>query len=231
MKKFLIFTVALTLCAFTAAPGDELGDDLTGVVEITALGGLGIPVGDLADNNLDTNDKSAFRKVGYDIDAVLNYYVSSNIGLGISYSACAFGSRTVKLDNQNVESGSEMRASLLGLQVKIVPSNDATLQPYGLVAGGLMFSKIHDLEPRFTSASTTADYEVDSSPYMMVGGGLSYPLTDKVSFALEGTFGLAFSDGSEVKLNDVAQKDMEIQSDYSFFGIGAGFQVQLGSLQ
>lgn len=217
MKKAFIFgcVFVLVFAAFANA------EDMTGKFAVSPFGGLGLPMGDLADDDpvaIDEGD-AAYRAMGFKFGLCADYYISPTYSLGISFRYATFGAK----DFEGYEPDDKMNAMIFTLNGRWYFSNpESTVLPYITWGGGIASMSFKDIEDM--ESGEKFDVDAITKPFILVGAGGDYFVSPTVALFAEGSFDYFFSDGGKIKI-DGNDTGGEIGTNYFFldFVVGARF--------
>jgi hypothetical protein len=204
--------------------------DLAGRFNVSPYAGIGIPMGELADDNpyAVLNGDAAFRKTGLKFGANAEYFFSSSLGIALSFRYVSFGSKDIEITGYNLDSKSKITAVILGIQAKyaFMPSN--TVRPYVLGGVGIYGSTFIDFDALLFDLVYTdrIDVDVDTRFYTILGGGAMYFVSPAISIFGEVTLDYILTDGASLKY-----KNLELGilgSNYYFVDIVAGINIWFG---
>lgn len=208
MKKVLIFVAILMICASSMVSAQ----DLKGMFNISPWAGLGIPMGDLGDTDIN-NDDAAYRKMGFKFGADAEYFFTSNIGAGLDFMYAIFGS-----DYPEGEVKDKLNSMNFGVHVKYVFMPESMFRPYGKAGIGMTANTFKPDEGD--------DYKLDTKIFLNGGIGAMYWVSEMISIFGEFDFDYLMTDKAKVKQNDTEVG--ELTANYYFLDFKVGLNVWFG---
>jgi opacity protein-like surface antigen len=225
MKRHVMFLwVATFLFSFSTVSASNL----RGKLALTGSGGLAIPVGDFADEN-----KGA-AKSGFALGGSAEFFVTDYLSIGGNLTYQKHG---VKAEDWGNEFARELESELaneglLGATVSADVDGDHTILSFGAF-GKFLVTSIPEFSPYlkcgfgFAKLKTSfdisgdvyyqyehIDYEAsmeidaDMKPYVNIGAGMLYQVSENVAFTGEVLFSHILTDGAE------ADADMDVAVSY-----------------
>jgi len=183
MRKLLLSTVTLAavMCTFIDARAFDVKDKFM----VLALGGLGIPVADFADDE-SSNNKAGGAKVGFSAGVAAEYGFTEQFLLGTRFAYHRFGVEPILLNDVISPSGAEARwtvVEFMGLYCKYLVKTGGGTRPYGRT--GIFLGK-----PKLTVEEGTPEWsgKYDLSLGLEVAMGITQAVADNVQLGLEGRF-------------------------------------------
>jgi len=217
VRKFAVLIMLFVLGSFTLANAQ----DLAGMFNISPFAGLGMPMGDMADDDME-NENALYRKMGFKFGAAAEYFFTPNIGAGIDFMYAIFGAKDV----DDFESDDKLHSMNLGVHGKYVFMTEGKLRPYGTIGLGMTMNKMKDL---VDEEEEEYEMKVGSKLYLMGGVGVMYFVSDMISVFGEFGFDYLMLDGAKLEVDDVEVGESE--ANYYFLDLKAGVNVWFGGTE
>jgi len=229
MKKYVALLCLLVLTSFVSVNGQ----DLQGKFSLSPFSGLTLPMGELANNKLAdiAGGDAIFRKIGFKFGIAIDYFFTSNLAAGLDFRYVSFGSKKIDADGQEFESDSKITGMLFGVHGKYFFIPEGSVRPYAIAGGGLYTSKLVDVEDALFPyhGEGTFDFDIDSKPYLLFGGGVVYFVSPSVSIFGEATLDYTLTDGAMYELEGVEMR--EIKTNYYFIDFVVGLNIWFGATE
>jgi hypothetical protein len=230
MKSVLTAACIILLVLSSGA----VAEDLTGKFTVAPFGGIGLPMGDMADDAQEAviNGDAGFRKMGFKFGILGEYYVAPNYSLGLSFRYASFGSKDLELtdptsgETATYESDSKMNAMIFALQGKILFMTEGTTRPYAVLGAGFASAKFTDVEGMFYGVDESIDFDAVTKPFIIAGLGADYFASPNISVFGEATFDYFFSDGTKLEADGVEYQ--ELGTNYYFIDFVVGVKFWFG---
>lgn len=215
MKKYVsLFLVGLVLISFSSVSAL----DLKGKFAVSGNGGLGLPVGDFADE-----DKGA-AKSGFGFGGNFEYFLTDNVSIGGNFT---YRKHDVKTEGLG-EGLKEIEESLPGAMVAVDIDGDHKITSFGAFGKylftaspqvspylkfGLGMGKLKSVldlsgsvfyEGEAIAWDASTDIDVDFRAYVDMGGGILYQLSESIALTGEVLYTHLMTDGAN------GEMDMEI---------------------
>ncbi len=207
--------------------------DLNGKFNISPLAGVGIPMGEMANDESEAilNGDAAFRSTGYKFGINAEYFLMSNLGVGLDFLYIAFGSKDFRLMGVTIDSRSTISAIIFGAHLKYIFIPDGRLKPYAMGGMGIYGSTFEDVEGIVFDVEEfdRIDVDIDTELFAIFGGGLMYFISPRISLFGELTLDYAMTDGATVKYDDLVLG--EIGENYYFIDMAAGINIWFGGIE
>lgn len=204
--------------------------NLAGRFNISPYAGIGIPMGDLADDDPSAilNGDAFFRKTGLNFGLNAEYFFSSSLGVGLNFRYVSFGSKDIEIAGYNLDSKSKITAVILGVQAKYAFMKGNTLRPYVLGGVGIYGSTLVDFDALLFDLVFTdrIDVDVDTRLYTILGGGAMYFVSPTISIFGEVTLDYLLTDGASLKYENLELGILG--SNYYFVDLVAGINIWFG---
>jgi opacity protein-like surface antigen len=237
MKKYaMLFLIGLLLTSFSSVSAQGL----KGKFAFRGIGGLALPVGDLADEN------HGAAKTGFSFGGEFEYYVSDFFALGGNFHYPIFGVKTDDLEEAveyelyletgewyNVDIDGKEKVPSFGVFGKYLFAPYAQVSPYAKFGTGLGKFKIPlDLDIAGVG-SVDFDASFDSKFYISVGSGIQYRISPNAAFTLEANYTHVFTDDAEGEIEIEAgpfrgEETTELDYNISYIGIYSGLTIFFG---
>lgn len=217
MKKLLILIAVFMFGTFSMVSAQ----DLAGMFNISPFGGLGMPMGDLADDDPE-NDDGLFRKMGFKFGAAAEYFFTPNIGAGLDFLYAIHGAKEI----EGEEFDDKLHTMNIGVHGKYVFMTEGMLRPYGILGVGMTMNKLKDLE----EGDETFEAKIGSKLYIMGGIGAMYFVSDMISIFGELGFDYMMLDGASIEV-DGEETDDEVEANYYFLDLKVGLNVWFGGTE
>lgn len=246
MRRSLLFSVVLVLgVALTVS-----GQDLRARLSVSPFAGLGLPIGDMANNDADyadyIDDDAFYRKMGFKFGIAVDYYFTSNLGAGLHFRYATFASKDIDFGGIMVRTDDRLHLTMFGAHGKYVFVPDGMVQPYGIIGAGLVMSTIKnwraysillekDLDD-FGIYMEEVDMDINAKPYLILGGGVTCFVSPTISLFGEFTIDYLFWDGAKMEVDGeqsielpvTAVEQLEFDTNYYFFDIVVGLSIWFG---
>lgn len=231
MKKMLIFAAIFMFGAFSMVSAQ----DIQGMFNISPYVGIGIPMGDLAEDDpaqtILFDEDGLFRSMGFKFGASAEYFFTPAIGAGLDFMYAIHGSKELEEGGETLNSDDKLHTMNIGAHFKYVFVPEGMFRPYVLAGGGLTMNKFKDFPDEIDEDGTilsTVEVKLDTKMYLMGGVGAMYWVSDMIS--LFGEFGLDYlmTDGSGVEIDGETIEDAEVTANYYFLDFKVGLNVWFG---
>ncbi len=222
MKKLLIIAALFVFCAFSVVNAQ----DLTGMFSISPFGGLGLPMGDMGENDpvkIDEEDAIA-RGMGFKFGLDVDYFFTPNIGAGAEFLYAIFGNNY----DPEPEFGADdkLNTMMIGVHGKYVFMPESMFRPYGVIGAGMVMNKIKDAQ--VDEEGTEGEIKIDSKIYLRGGIGGMYWVSDMISIFGEIGLDYMMTDGAGIEVDGTAVEDYEITANYMFIDFKVGLNIWFG---
>lgn len=222
MKKTVIILCLLIFGLTMVAKADAI-EYRRGMFMVTPFLGLGLPFGDMADDDFSNSDALA-RKMGLKFGIMLDYWLNQKIAAGLQFKYVNFPSK----DIEDFESDEKLRLLKIGAALKYAIVTQGAMLAYLVGGGGWMFPKFTDTEiynPE-TEQTEQTSLDIDGKPYFMFGGAFNYFVGATIALFAELTIDYLLFDGAEVKHNDISFG--EFQKNYLYLDLVFGVSFFFG---
>ncbi len=219
MKKMLIFAAIFVFGAFSMVSAQ----DLQGMFNISPYFGLGIPMGDLADDDPE-NEDALYRSMGFKFGASAEYFFTPAFGAGLEFLYAIHGAK--ELDG--FEPDDKLHTMNIGAHIKYVFMPESMFRPYLLAGGGLTMNKVKDV---LIDTEQTVEIKLDTKMYLVGGVGAMYWVSDMISLFGEFGFDYLLLDGSGIEIDGTEVPDDEVAKNYYFLDFKAGINVWFGGTE
>ena len=214
MKKLSVLLAVIFLLSFnlTAIAQDE--EEERDLLEISLVGGLGMPVGGIAD----AHDNIPGAKLGYGFGIGLGYFVRSNVVMGVDFRITEFPA-----DATDEADGTKHRLFNPNVFMKYYLVGESNWEPYLKLHIGVenaKFTALHS-NPRAYGATS-----YDPSLAFGIGGGLFYYSADYSGLYLEAEYHHANTSDAEC---EYATETLVFGENLSVLSIRAGIRLIVGS--
>jgi opacity protein-like surface antigen len=215
MKKYaILFLMGLLLASFSTASASGL----KGKIALSGNGGLGLPLGDFADE-----DKGA-AKSGFGLGGNFEYFLTDNVSIGGNFT---YRKHDVKTEGLG-EGLKEIEQSYPGAMVAVDIDGDHKITSFGAFGKylftaspqvspylkfGLGMGKLKSVldlsgsvfyEGEAIAWDASTDIDVDFRAYVDMGGGILYQLSESIALTGEVLYTHLMTDGAN------GEMDMEI---------------------
>ncbi|HDS00758.1 MAG TPA: porin family protein [candidate division Zixibacteria bacterium] len=229
MKKMLIFAAIFVFGAVSMVSAQ----DLQGMFNISPYVGIGIPMGDLADDDPENAD-GLYRSIGFKFGASAEYFFTPAIGAGLEFLYAIHGAK----DFDGFEPGDKLHTMNIGAHFKYMFMPESMLRPYILAGVGLTMNKLKDLEFEVEEGVfVTGDLDLDTKMYFVGGFGVKYWVSEMISIFGEAGFDYLLLDGAgaefdgEPVIDPDTGEEAELQTNYYFLDFKAGINVWFGGTE
>lgn len=232
MKRFLILLVLLAFGLGSAASGQ----DLQGMFNISPYGGLGIPMGDMGDNELpDPDEKAIARSMGIKFGLEADYFFTPNLGAGAEFMYAIFGNNYDP--EPELGADNKLNTMMIGVHGKYVFMPESMFRPYGVIGFGMVMNKYKDAWGYVDDEAVEGEYKLDTKFYLRGGIGGMYWVSDMIS--IFGEIGIDYMmtegagqefEGETVYESDGETED-EIMGNYMFIDFKVGVNIWFGGTE
>lgn len=236
MKKYVtLFLIGLLLPSFSTVSASGL----KGKFALSGNGGLGLPMGDFAD------EKKGAAESGFGFGGNFEYFITNNVSVGGNFTYRKHGMKTEEME-QELESelewefqqllpGATATADINKGEHKITSFSafgkylftaSPQISPYlkfGLGMGKLKscikdISGVISYETEQITYDASTEMDLDLAAYVDIGGGILYQLSESVALTGEVLYTHLMTDGAE--------GDMEMEVTLSYMGQTMGEKVK-----
>ncbi len=216
MKKVLIIAALLVFGTFSMVTAQ----DLKGMFNLSPFAGLGMPMGDLADDDLE-NEDGLYRKMGFKFGVMAEYFFTNNIAAGLNFLYAIHGAK----DIEGFESDDKLHTMNIGAHGKYVFMTEGMLRPYGILGAGITMNKIKDVP---FDTETDVEVKLDSKIFVMGGIGVMYWVSEMISVFGELGFDYLMTDGAGIEIDGETVEDSEVGANYYFLDLKVGINIWFG---
>ncbi len=223
IKGIIIFLAA----ALFLICGDLQARDFEGQFSLGIFGGLGLPTGDLGDDDLD-NEDGLYRNAGYKGGLQAEYFVTNNIAVGLNFMYSILPNKVL----DGFDPNDELVSIFYGAHGRYVFRQMGDFYPYGLVAVGLVDNTHYDSKLQEQAATANRDFGFD--PFVSFAAGATYRMAEKVTVFLELGYDLMLTRGSTIEIDGTPITDpdtgepLELDANYYFGDLRLGFNYWFG---
>jgi outer membrane protein W len=221
VKKLLIIVALLVFGAFSVANAQ----DLQGMFSISPFGGLGMPMGDMGD---DEGEDAMNRAMGFKFGLEADYFFTPNIGAGVEFMYAIFGNDYE--DEYADEYGDDkLNTMMIGVHGKYVMMPESMFRPYGVVGFGMVMNKVKDVYDWETEEE--GELKLDSKFYLRGGIGGMYWVSEMISIFGEVGLDYMMTDGSGLEFEGTEIPDAEVTANYMFIDFKVGANIWFGGTE
>ncbi len=226
MKKLLLLSTLLVFGLFSTT----VGQDLQGMFSLSAFGGVGIPMGDLADDDPEAMEEgdAAYRAMGFKFGVAGEYFFTPQLAIGMDFRYVSFGSKDIEFQGETFETDDKLNVMMIGVHGKFVFMTEGDMRPYAIAGAGLAFPKLKDIVG-FDETDEKVDIDIDSKPYFIFGGGVIFFVTPTVSLFGEATFDYMLTDGAMMEYDGT--EIGEIETNYYSIDLAVGVAFWFGGTE
>ena len=227
MKKLLIIAALFVFGMFSVVNAQ----DLQGMFSVSPFGGIGMPMGDMGD---DEGEDALVRAMGFKFGLEADYFFTPNIGAGLEFMYAMFGNDYS--DEIIDEVGDDkLNTMMIGIHGKYVFMPESMFRPYGVIGFGMVMNKIKDVI--YEEGGDPGELKLDSKFYFRGGVGGMYWVSDMIS--VFGEFGIDYmmTDGAgyefegETCYEDDGETECEVGASYMFIDFKVGVNIWFGGTE
>ncbi len=230
MKKVLIFAAIFMFGAFSMVSAQA---DLQGMFNVSPFGGLGLPMGDLADDDLE-NEDGLYRSMGFKFGVSAEYFFTPAIGAGLDFLYAMHGAKEIEEGGETFDPGDKLNTMNIGAHVKYVFMMEGMLRPYVIAGGGMTMNTLKDVPLEVDedgNITETAEVKLDPKLYFMGGVGAMYWVSDMITVFGELGFDYLMTDGSGIEIDGTEVPDEEVTANYYFLDFKVGINIWFGGME
>jgi outer membrane protein W len=224
VKKLLIIAALFVFCAFSVVNAQ----DLTGMFSVSPFGGLGMPMGDMSDDDPENLD-AINRTMGFKFGVEADYFFTPNFGAGVEFLYAIFGNG---YDPEPEVGNDKLNTMMIGAHAKYVFMPESMFRPYGVIGFGMVMNKIKDAVIDIDGEE--GELKLDSKFYFRGGAGGMYWVSDMISIFGEIGLDYMMTDGAglefegETVYEDDGETEAEITANYMFLDFKVGLNIWFG---